>query len=238
MSIRKGIVGYGYVGQATHKLIGDVDVIIDIDSDKSAWAAARESDIVFICVPTPQSDDGTCDTGIVEGVIKSLGTKPLYVIRSTIPWTFEMPGYRLVAAPEFLQQNKFLESTHVQLLGGLYRDLKLVSSIYDKLGIPYRLTTWKAAWQTKYTSNLYGAFKVSFWEMIQDITGNERLIYDIWKSLNINQGDMATVGMDGTRGFSGKCFPKDTNHVLAATDHELLRSIVQYNNKIKDNEKS
>lgn len=229
------IVGYGYVGQATHKLINDVDTIIDINSTDSDWNKAQEADIVFICVPTPQDKTGAADVSLVKGVIEKLGTKPLYVIRSTVPWTFEMQGYNLIANPEFLNQNEFLEPLHCkQLLGGTYNLLQPLIELYSQRGIVCKLTTWTNAWQTKYASNLYGAFKVSFWEMIQDITGNERLVYSTWADLGINQGDMAQVGMDGKRGFSGACFPKDTNAILALTNHKLLRSVIEYNNGIRD----
>ena len=225
-----GIIGYGYVGQATHKLLGKVDCILDINSTPDDYDKMRNCDIIFICLPTPERYDGSCDTSIIENWLDFLGTEPLYVIRSTVPWTWKPEGYRVVAAPEFLMQNLFLRTSNsTQLLGGVYKDLQPVIELYETLDIQYVCTTWEAAWQTKYTSNMYGAFKVLFWEMVQDITGNERLVYDLWKSIGIKQGDMAQVGMDGTRGFSGACFPKDTKAMLALTQHPLLKALLEYN---------
>ena len=229
-----GIIGYGYVGQATHKLLGDVDVIIDIDSGPDQWDLARQCDILFVCVPTPADyDKGSCDTSILDQVLERGGRSPIYVVRSTVPWTYQDDLYRLVAAPEFLNQNEFLEAEYNQLLGGLYNDVKDVAALYDSRGIKYTLTTWDAAWQTKYASNLYGAFKVLFWEMIQDITGNERLVYRLFKSLGLPQHDMAQVGMDGERGYGGACLPKDVKAVLALTDHPVIRMFDQYNKSLR-----
>lgn len=226
------IIGYGYVGQATHKLLGNkVDLIIDINSTEDAWQAAKDSDVIFICVPTPSNTDGSCDTSIVKKVLLKLGKNPLYVIRSTIPWDFEMPGYRLVANPEFITQNEYLNCKHVQLLGGIYLETSKIEALYGQECIT---VPWTTAWQVKYTSNLYGAFKVSFWEMIHDITGNERYIYDTWRALNTNQSDMAQVGMDGFRGFGGACFPKDVQAMLAMTNHPMIGSVVEYNNRLKN----
>lgn len=225
------IVGYGYVGQATHKLIGDVDCILDANSASDDWDKARSCDLIFVCLPTPSTSDGSCDTSIIEGAMTRLGTDALYVIRSTVPWSWH-PGkeYRAVAAPEFLSQNSFLDDCdRTQLLGGEYRYLQPLLDLYDILGIEYRCTTWEAAWQTKYTSNMYGAFKVLFWEMVQDITDNERLVYDLWQSLEVDQGDMASVGMDGHRGYGGACFPKDVKAIDAMTQHPLLKAFTQYN---------
>lgn len=231
-----GIVGYGYVGQATHELIEEADIILDANSKPEEWDKARNCDFIFICVPTPSACDGSCDTSTIEGAMKRLGTDPLYVIRSTVPWSWH-PGkeYKVVAMPEFLSQNRFLEpQDRPQLLGGEYRHLQPLLGLLATLGIDYRCTTWEAAWQTKYASNMYGAFKVLFWEMIQDITGNERLIYDLWSALDINQGDMAQVGMDGQRGFGGACFPKDVKAIAAMTQHPLLKAVVQYNEELKN----
>lgn len=229
-----GIIGYGYVGQATHRLLGDVDVIIDINSGPDQWDLARQCDILFACVPTPESyDDGSCDTSILDQVLEQGGRSPIYVVRSTVPWTYKNSLYRLVAAPEFLNQNEFLEAEHNQLLGGLYNDVKDVAALYDSLGIKYTLTTWDAAWQTKYASNLYGAFKVLFWEMIQDITSNERLVYRLFKSLGSPQSDMAQVGMDGERGYGGACLPKDIRAMLALTGHPVIKMLDQYNESLR-----
>lgn len=225
-----GIVGYGYVGQATHKLLGKVDCILDRNPPPEDFAKMCSCDVIFICLPTPEGKDGFCDVSIVADMMRAIGTKPLYVVRSTVPWTWKPEEYRVVAAPEFLTQNSFLRTPNsTQLLGGMYKDLLPVIEIYEALGISYICTTWEAAWQTKYTSNMYGAFKVLFWEMVQDITGNERLVYDLWKSIGIKQGDMAQVGMDSTRGFGGACFPKDTKAVLAMTQHPLLKALLKYN---------
>lgn len=237
------IAGYGYVGQATHKMLDSgpgcpVDVIIDTDKGLVDYDLARKCDIVFVCVPTPQGADGSCDTKEVRNVMKTIGRKPLYVIRSTVPWTFEMPGYNMVAAPEFLSMFEFLDSTHKHILGGSYNNLRSIIKLYDKLGLEYIATTWEAACQVKYTSNLYGAFKVSFWNMIQDITHNERLVYNLLKDLNIKQGDMAQVGMDGTRGFGGACFPKDINAVNTIHPHTLLQAVIDYNEVIRHGKES
>ena len=229
-----GIVGYGYVGQATHKLLGDtVTHILDVDSSEADWDAAKTCDLVFVCVPTPSNDDGSCNTSNIGMVLNHLGTGPTYVIRSTVPWTWKPNGYKIVAAPEFLNQNEFLDAHRNHILGGAYKDLKLIVHLYDKLGLKYRLTTWDAAWQVKYTSNMYGAFKTLFWEMIQDITGNERLVYNLWKSLNLPPNDMAQVGMDGYRGFGGACFPKDTKAMADLTHHPLIESMLQYNESLQ-----
>jgi len=46
-------------------------------------AALKDADAIVVCVPTPQSPDGACDTSIVESVVAWLET-PLIILRSTV----------------------------------------------------------------------------------------------------------------------------------------------------------
>ena len=73
--LKLGIVGHGFVGKATDwgfnrrvsKFIVDPLLNTNIEDLKEF-----EPEIVFICVPTPMSDDGSQDSSIIENVIKEL----------------------------------------------------------------------------------------------------------------------------------------------------------------------
>ena len=95
--MRIGIVGNGYVGQATSLLSNkDTDLYIyDIDPDKrvpdktlTLQSIATDCDIVFVCVPTPMDmSTGRCHTNIVESVVYDLKTHNSevdMVVRSTV----------------------------------------------------------------------------------------------------------------------------------------------------------
>ena len=72
-----------------------------------------DAEIVFVCVPTPQAADGSCDTSIIESVIQELNLydyKGVVAIRSTV-----VPGFtqRMIETyknlticfvPEFLRE--------------------------------------------------------------------------------------------------------------------------------------
>jgi UDP-N-acetyl-D-mannosaminuronate dehydrogenase len=88
--IKIGIVGGGFVGQATFLLnCKDIHCIIyDIDPSKcfpqsTTFNDLKDCHIVFICVPTPMNSDRTCYTKIVEDVRTrfgvSLETEPVIV---------------------------------------------------------------------------------------------------------------------------------------------------------------
>ena len=69
-----GIVGLGVVGSAVrygleklgHNVVGhDISLNTNIED-------LVDAEIVFLCVPTPPSEDGSCDTSIVQNVIEDL----------------------------------------------------------------------------------------------------------------------------------------------------------------------
>ena len=85
-----GIVGYGFVGQAIdyaftndelEKFYVDPKLETNID-DLCKWNPT----CVFVCAPTPMSDNGTVDGAIVEDAVLKLieHTDALIVIKSTV----------------------------------------------------------------------------------------------------------------------------------------------------------
>ena len=112
--LKLGIVGHGFVGKATDwgfnkrvsKFIVDPLINTNIEDLKEF-----EPEIVFICVPTPMSDDGSQDSSIIENVIKELVLycpNAIKVVKSTV-----LPSLldelhkldsKLVYNPEFLRE--------------------------------------------------------------------------------------------------------------------------------------
>ncbi len=86
-----GVVGRGYVGQKIYdffKSHGYEIYSFDEDEKKSDFGKLEDLngynlDFVFICVPTPMAKDGSCDTSIVEEVVKRIKAKT-FVVESTI----------------------------------------------------------------------------------------------------------------------------------------------------------
>ena len=84
-----GIVGVGVVGGACKfgfELLGHNVLVHDIALETKI-EDVLESEIVFICVPTPMGEDGSCDTTIVEDVVKTLSElnyKGIVAIKSTV----------------------------------------------------------------------------------------------------------------------------------------------------------
>ena len=111
--LKLGIVGHGFVGKATdwgfNKRVSKFIV------DRAGYEYTRfkefEPEIVFICVPTPMSEDGSQDSSIIENVIKELilhCPNAIKVIKSTVLPSMLDELYKLdsklIYNPEFLRE--------------------------------------------------------------------------------------------------------------------------------------
>lgn len=72
--MKTGIVGYGHVGKAMHAMFKDA-IIYDKFANLGTREEINSCDAVFVCVPTPQMQDGHCDTSAVEDVIQWVESK-------------------------------------------------------------------------------------------------------------------------------------------------------------------
>ena len=88
------IVGHGFVGKAVHYGFSNnhVDVIDPKYKDGLTYedVDVSEYNIIFVCVPTPMSEDGSCDTSILDDVLTNIPFQPnnadqIVAVKSTIP---------------------------------------------------------------------------------------------------------------------------------------------------------
>ena len=126
-----GVVGVGVVGGACKfgfELLGHNVLVHDIALETTI-DDVLDTEAVFICVPTPRADDGSCDVSIVEQVIADLKTrdyKGILAIKSTVvPGTTERlreeTGLNVCFVPEFLRERcaitDFTENHDVCIIG-------------------------------------------------------------------------------------------------------------------------
>ena len=71
-----GIIGQGFVGNAIYQKFKTYFKVFTYDLDSSKSNSNKEqamsAEVVFVCLPTPMSNDGSAYTGIVEEAIKDL----------------------------------------------------------------------------------------------------------------------------------------------------------------------
>ena len=241
-----GIIGNGFVGSAIiHGFILHVDDIIICDKDPkrsthSIKDLANNSDVIFICVPTPMFETGECDLSIVRDVVEELSQhecvkKKVIVIKSTVvPGTMESLAARFselnfVFNPEFLTERKarldFINTSRIVLGSNKPLASTVVEKLY-RLRFPYTKiikTDFGTAQLVKYMANCFFATKVSFMNEMHQIceaidgdwnTALEGFIADG----RIGNSHINVPGHDGDFGFGGKCFPKDLNAMIKRSE--------------------
>lgn len=237
--IKLGIVGGGYVGSAT-ALFESTNLqvrIYDIDPTKRRPAQTTlndiiNSDLIFICVPTPSSSDGSCNTSIVQAVVAQLmelnPELDQIIIRSTVPpGTSSSLGTHFM--PEFLTEKNWRQDfiNRDTWIFGLNADKnpnkiqKLCQDLIDTAHADGSIKSNTTAFVTtdeaecaKYVRNCFLTCKVSFFNEIAEYCSQTGLDYETIRLLTIEDsriGESHTrvPGNNGKYGFGGTCFPKD-----------------------------
>ncbi len=257
-----GIVGYGFVGKALEKGLNDDVAIKKIDPKLNTSLEDLKlfsPDAIFICLPTPMSNDGTQDISILENSLKELkklNLKSLIIIKSTILpdniLIIEKIFPKFVYNPEFLREKHAVEDfiqSRLIVFGGNEVETKLVSEIYKKymkcICKDYVFTDAITASLIKYTINSFLATKVIFFNELHNLFSKvskneswESFINFISKDKRIGSSHMMVPGHDNRLGFGGACLPKDSTAIIKYaesndTNLNLLMKAVEINNKIR-----
>jgi UDPglucose 6-dehydrogenase len=242
-----GIIGLGFVGDAIKRSIDFVwiDNLVCVDPAKgysNTIADLKDCSGVFICVPSPQGEDGSCDTSILESVLtqlKAINYNGVIISKCTAPpdvYTVlneEHPN--LVHVPEFLTAANAASdyaNGKFAIIGGsvlaYQREAeRIVRLSQQQLGDNVRYCTIGEASLAKYTINSFMATKVIFMNELQQLATAMNLDYNKIASMvkmdhRIGSSHMQVPGPDGAFGFGGACFPKDTSALLKIAEQQSV----------------
>jgi len=237
-----GIVGQGYVGTAVKTIFEkhyDTNTF-DLNgkcSCKTLHELVNNSDIVFVCVPTPMNPDGSCNLDIVNSVVRDINKTvnagqdgKIVAIKSTVPpgttdrLNKECKNITVIFNPEFLTEANFIEDFKNQnriIIGGVRPATTKLRQVYS-LAFPDATivkTGSKTAEMVKYMTNTFLATKVSFANEMYNICGRLGIDYDKVVEYStyderLGKSHWAVPGPDGKLGFGGSCFPKDINALI------------------------
>lgn len=249
----------GHVGKAFAEFVGGRYPLVEYDiTDETPYPQKNidTCDLVVVCVPTPQAVDGSCDTSIVENVIKRIEV-PLIMIKSAVvPGTTDRlkreTGKHIVVSPEYIGESKYhnpiyktMIDTPFHIIGGDPEDVRGVFEILETIAGPYCVyysCTAVEAELIKYMENSFTATKVAFVNQFYDIAAvfgaDWHKVREGWL-LDERVGRNGSAVFADNRGFGGKCLPKDISAIIKAAetagyDADILRAVLEYNNKVRE----
>jgi UDPglucose 6-dehydrogenase len=214
--------------------------------------SVSDADVVFLCLPTPQGDDGSADLSYIEAVARQIGPHlapgTVVVNKSTVPvgssvqvgkWLGRTDVF-VVSNPEFLRQGTalqdFLHPTRVVVGGDHEEAVEKVASLYAAVDAPVLRMNAASAEALKYAANSFLATKLTFVNAIADIcelVGAD--VFDVVSGLGLDPriGDQF---LNPGPGWGGSCFPKDTRALVKIAEGNgynfaLLRGVIQTNDE-------
>ena len=239
-----GIVGQGYVGSAVKEVFSKHYETNTFDLNGNCTCTNIEdlvdkSDIIFVCVTTPMNKDCSCDTSIVESVVKNIDNivycftnknHKIVAIKSTIPpgttnrLNKECKNISVIFNPEFLTEANFIDDFKNQnriIIGGERPSTTKLRQVYSLVFPDTKIvkTGSKTAEMVKYMTNTFLATKVSFANEMKMICDELKIDYDKVVEYStyderLGKSHWAVPGPDGKLGFGGSCFPKDLNALI------------------------
>lgn len=241
----------------------DLDGIIESNINKNLFFSTKIQDladreIIFICVGTPESQDGSSDLSAYMNVLnqltKILHNQILLIIKSTVPVGTAkktknflknqgFPSKNVFNNPEFLREGSAVydfnnpdrivigaeHSSNKDLLSNLFKPFIEESKIV--------FTSNETAELAKYASNSFLATKISFINEIAQISdAADCNIKDVSKIMGLDKriGDQF---LNSGIGFGGSCFPKDLTALKSMQlDLGLESSIIDAALKVNNNQ--
>jgi UDPglucose 6-dehydrogenase len=215
-----------------------------------AAVAAADCEFAYLCVPTPQSDDGSADLSYLQQAATEIGpvlpAEAIVVNKSTVPVgstraVEEVLGrddVAVVSNPEFLREGSavsdFLNPDRIVIGTDDQAAAGRVSSLFASVNAPVIVTDPATAETIKYACNAFLATKVSFVNAIANVC--EAVGADV-RDVVLGMGYDRRIGFEFLRpgpGWGGSCFPKDIAALIRiAEDHGydfgLLRGVGQVN---------
>lgn len=215
-----------------------------------ATAAVADCEVAFLCVPTPQGDDGSADLSYIEtaarDIAPALPYEAIVVNKSTVPVgstkvverVLSRPDVRVVSNPEFLREGSavqdFLKPDRVVVGADDHGAALRVAALYEGLRAHTIVTDPASAETIKYAANAFLATKLSFVNAIAAIC--EGVGADV-NDVVVGIGSDKRIGsafLQPGPGWGGSCFPKDSRALVKIADDagyrfDLLTGVIAVN---------
>lgn len=206
----------------------------------SVYNAIPDTDISFICVGTPEGDDGSPNLSMIQSACQSLGRSlrdknsyHVVAMKSTVPPgtteglvipTVLKHSHRagdeigFCMNPEFLREGRavedFMHPDRIVIGCNDPRSGEMAESAYQGIKAPVIRTEIKSAEMIKYASNAFLATKISFANEIGNLCKALGMdVYEVMEGVGMDHR-INPYFLDAGAGFGGSCFPKDLSALI------------------------
>lgn len=227
--------------------------------------AVENSDVIFISVGTPSTEDGKADLRYVELVAKDIGKYmneyKVIVNKSTVPigtgklvkeiihQELEKREVRyefdIVSNPEFLREGSaiydFTHPDRVVIGTESQRAKDIMKNVYRVLYLnetPFIETNIETAEMIKYASNSFLAMKITFINEIANLCERAGAnVQQVARAMG-RDGRISPKFLHSGPGYGGSCFPKDTRALVRISqDYKASVTLIEATIKANENQK-
>jgi UDPglucose 6-dehydrogenase len=227
--------------------------------------AVLSSEIIFLCLPTPQGEDGSADLKYVYGIAEEIGQifsesnnndHKIIVDKSTVPvgtaktvagilHKYGIKNFDIVSNPEFLREGfaveDFMKPDRIVIGANsltAFEKMRILYEPFVRQGNPILEMDTESAEVTKYAANSYLATRITFMNELANFCET------VGANIDMIRKGMGTDSRIGKRflfpgiGYGGSCFPKDVNALIkTATEYGSEMKILTTVDKINKNQK-
>ena len=204
----------------------------------------RDSEVIFIAVGTPQSENGEADISAVKAVAKTIGqnlnSRKVVCTKSTVPIGTgklvmsiinennpEKMEFDYVSNPEFLREGSAVKDFlwPDRLVIGTESDwgFEVMRDVYRPLYInetPIVHTTVETAELIKYASNAFLSLKISYINEISALCEKVGADVHVVAKTMGSDGRISPKFLHPGPGFGGSCFPKDISALVSMAQNK------------------
>lgn len=203
--------------------------------------AVLNSEVIFLCLPTPQDEDGSADLKYVFSVSEEIGSilkestnKDFKIIvnKSTVPVgtssavteilkKYEIENFEVVSNPEFLREGfaveDFMKPDRIVVGAKSEKVFQKIRELYEpfvRQGNPIFEMNPESSEVTKYAANSYLAMRITYMNELANFCE------EVGANVEMVRKGMGADTRIGKRflfpgiGYGGSCFPKDVNALI------------------------
>ncbi len=228
--------------------------------------AVLNSEVIFLCLPTPQGEDGSADLRYVMGVADQIGKilkdapdhdYKIIVNKSTVPVGtsrkveailkgYGLSNFDVVSNPEFLREGfaveDYMKPDRIVIGARSEKAVQIMKNLYEpfvRQGNPILIMNNESSEVTKYAANSYLAMRITYMNELANFC--EKVGADI-DMIRKGMGSDSRIGkrfLFPGIGYGGSCFPKDVNALIkTAADNGSEMKILQVVDKSNKDQKS